>query len=58
MSGDFNSERAQLLHESPHLGAASVHFVSEFRAADYNGRIVRQDADDTTETAVAAEVVR
>jgi hypothetical protein len=52
MSGDIDAQAAQLLDEAPDFGAAGGNFLSDFGAADHDGRVLHEEADDATETDV------
>src|SRR5260370_11938867 len=53
MSGDFHSQGAQLLHQSPHFRARGADLTGKFRPADHNGRKAHQHADYSSEARIA-----
>ena len=44
MPGNFDSQRAQLLYQTPHLGAARTNLVGNLGAAHDHGSVVHQQA--------------
>jgi len=52
MPGDLNAERPKLLNETPDLRTARTDLIGDLGAADYNRRVVGQQANDAAETRV------
>ena len=52
MSGNLNSQRAQLLYQAPHLGAAGTNLVGNLGAAHDHGGVVHQQAHNPPQTQV------
>ena len=58
MSGDLETQLAQMLHRAPHFGAAGAQLLGDARAADDHGRVVAQQAHDAAQARVGGAVGR
>ena len=52
MPGNLNSQRAQLLHQPPDLGAAGADLVGNLGAADDDGGVVHQQPHNSSEAQI------
>ena len=52
MSGDANTEFAQVLYGAPHFGAGGSQLFGDARAADDQCRVVAQQANNAAEAGV------
>ena len=52
MPGDLNSQRAQLLHQTPDFGAASANLVGNLGAAHDHGSVIHQQAHNPPQTQI------
>ena len=52
MPGNLNSQRAQLLHQPPDLGAAGADLVGNFGAAHHDGGVFHQQPNDPPQTQI------
>src|SRR5579862_829997 len=54
MSGNFNSQRAQLLHQPPHLGTAGADLVGDLGSAHHHGGVFHQQSHNAPKTHIRA----
>ena len=56
MSRDLQAKLAQVLHRTPHFGAAGAQFLGDAGSTDDHGCVVAQQAHDAAETRVGGTV--
>src|SRR5271167_885168 len=56
MSCDLETKLAEVLHCTPHFGAARAQFLSDARTTDNHSCVVAQQANDAAQTLVSGTV--